>query len=400
MLQGHKICQSKAAKPAGWSDCMQWMIINNLLEGDGMVRFLKGILQLAVIFAAVWLIIMIFMWLSGYNVEIINYFMNNEEKNGALPVTTEEKRYVIPGGQSIGVKLDVEGVVVTGLEEITSDDGKSVNPGIEAGLQIGDVVIAIDGTEVHNAAEVQQLIENTEKESVLLKIGRRSEVMYLEMHPVMSAEEKVRRLGLWVREKTAGIGTLTYYCPESGRFAALGHGITDAKTGKIVRIAEGQLLDARILSLKEGKKGSPGELKGIFYEADEPIGRLEKNSSCGISGTAYKRLENNIYSEAVEIADAEDITEGGAVILTTISGDKVEKFEIEIEKINIDNRKNDHKDLVISVTDERLLKECGGIIQGMSGSPIIQDGKLIGAVTHVFVNDPTRGYGIFIESML
>ena len=262
---------------------------------------------------------------------------------------------VIPGGRSIGVKMDVEDVLVVGLEEIKTADGEETNPGLKAGLQIGDIILAIDGSEVHSASDVMAIVENTEKESVRLKIARKNEIRYLDVEPVKSAEDGKYRLGVWVKEKTAGIGTLTYYRPYDGTFGALGHGITDAETGSVLKVAEGQLLDAQVMSLKEGRKGQPGEIKGIFYEADKPLGELSK--------------------------------------------DHVEKFKIKIEKIN-KNDPDSVKNMVIRVTDKDLIEKSGGIIQGMSGSPILQNGKIIGAVTHVFVNDPRRGYGIFISNML
>ncbi len=306
---------------------------------------------------------------------------------------------VIPGGRSIGVKMDVEDVLVVGLEEIKTADGEETNPGLKAGLQIGDIILAIDGSEVHSASDVMAIVENTEKESVRLKIARKNEIRYLDVEPVKSAEDGKYRLGVWVKEKTAGIGTLTYYRPYDGTFGALGHGITDAETGSVLKVAEGQLLDAQVMSLKEGRKGQPGEIKGIFYEADKPLGELSKNTEYGIFGKAYTDLSSEEYATPVHTADPDEVKKGDAWILTTLEKDHVEKFKIKIEKIN-KNDPDSVKNMVIRVTDKDLIEKSGGIIQGMSGSPILQNGKIIGAVTHVFVNDPRRGYGIFISNML
>lgn len=322
--------------------------------------------------------------------------------SGSYETVTNEgisRDMVMLGGRSVGVKLDVEDVLVVGLEEIETEDGKTVNPGLKAGLQIGDIIVAIDGTEVHNADDVLAIIENTEKDSVRLKVGRKNELRYIDVEPVKSAEDGKFRLGVWVKEKTAGIGTLTYYRPYDGSFGALGHGITDVETGSILKVADGQLLDARVLSLKEGKKGDPGEIRGIFYEADEPLGELVKNTEYGLFGNAYADLTCEEYGEPVYVAEPEEIKKGEAYILTTVEKDQIEKFTIKIEKISTESEPTT-KSMVIRVTDERLIEKSGGIIQGMSGSPIVQNGKLVGAVTHVFVNDPTRGYGIFAKTMI
>jgi len=358
-------------------------------------RLYKNVFGIIAIFAAAFILTIAVLWLSGYYKPD---FMTEGSKTVSTDIVTSDADYVIPGGQSIGVSIDVEDVIITGLEEIETPEGVTVNPGLRAGLQIGDIIIAIDGVDVKTASDVHDIIENTQQKTVTLKIGRRGELLHIDIDPVKSADDGVYRLGLWVKEKTAGIGTLTFYSPETGKFAALGHGITDAETGKVLNISEGQLLESRIISLKEGKKGSPGELQGIFYEADEPLGQLEKNIDIGIYGTAYQQLTNELYTEPIQTAYSYEIKEGPAKILTTLNGDEVCSYEIEIESISAGNSEN--KNMIIKVTDKNLLAASGGIIQGMSGSPIIQDGKLVGAVTHVLVNDPTRGYGIFIENML
>lgn len=373
-----------------------------------MIRILKSILHLIFIFIVVWIITVSFLWMSGYRLP----FLENEDVkagkdgSGGMAVVSGDAvsgsgispDLVYAGGQSVGVKLDVEDVLIVGLEELEDEEGRMVNPGLEAGLQIGDTVISIDGEKVHNAGDVQNIIEDTDRDTVNLKIGRKNELIDVKIDPVKTKDEGVYRLGLWVREKTAGIGTLTFYCPANGSFAALGHGITDPESGAVYKVADGQLMNARILSLKEGRRGDPGELRGIFYEADEPLGRLEKNSKKGIFGIAYSRLSNSTADELIEVADPDDVREGSATVLTTINGNDVQKFDIDIEKINMSDDEN--KNMVIRVTDDELLRSCGGIVQGMSGSPVIQNGKLIGAVTHVLVNDPEKGYAIFARTML
>lgn len=308
------------------------------------------------------------------------------------------EKKLIPGGHSIGVRMDVKGVLIVGLEDIITIDGTTVNPGKKAGLEIGDTIIEVNGTKVYKATEVQKIV-NEIKGDLNLKIQRKDKIMMIELVPVIAKEDELYKLGVWIKDKTAGIGTLTYYDPENKTFGALGHGIIDADTGVVLDINDGELLDSKVESVKEGKFGKPGEIHGIFYESEDPIGELKINSEFGIFGSVYEKIENPEYASPVSIASQDEIYEGKAYILTTIEGDNIERFEIEIERIN-PQKEPDIKSMIIRVTDKKLLEKTGGIVQGMSGSPIIQDGKLIGAVTHVLVNDPARGYGIFIENML
>ena len=206
------------------------------------------------------------------------------------------------------------------------------------------------------------------------------------------------KLGIWVKEKIAGIGTLTFYDPDSNTFASLGHGIYERKTNTLVEAGGGELLKTEVNSVKEGESGLPGEIRGVFYEQEVPLGNLYKNSQYGIFAHGENVDELNM-AEPMAVGSQEDIKTGKAYILTTIEGSKVERFEIEITNVN-KQKKPSSKGIEIKVVDEKLLKHCGGIVQGMSGSPIIQEGKIIGAVTHVLVNKPDTGYGIFIENML
>lgn len=322
--------------------------------------------------------------------------LNLPLKHVTIEVLPETK--VIPGGQSVGVKMDVKGVLVVGLEDIDTVTGESINPGLKAGLQIGDSILTINNIAVYSAADVEKIV-NELKGKVRIKINRRGETMQLEITPVQSSDDNLYKIGVWVRDKTAGLGTLTYYNPESHSFGALGHAITDPDTGSILGVKEGELLNARVESVKQGTAGSPGEIRGIFYEADEPLGSLEKNTAFGIFGISYDELLNPYYQEPLAIGYQNEIKEGPAYILTTVDGDRIERYQIQIEEMN-HQTKPSTKSMVIRVTDETLIKKTGGIVQGMSGSPIIQNNKIVGAVTHVFVNDPKRGYGIYIEWML
>ena len=327
----------------------------------------------------------------------------NETKIIKLPlkevtISVLPERVLIPGGHSVGVRMNVKGVLIVGLEEIETPEGEFINPGLDAGLQIGDNILEINGTKVNNAAEVREIV-NKIKKDVRLKVKRKDDIINIRLTPVISADDNLYKIGVWVKDKTAGIGTLTFYDPSNHTFGALGHAITDPETGTVLSVADGELLNSRVESVKQGKAGSPGEIKGIFYESDNPLGKLSVNTECGIFGQTYENITNPLYQQPLEIGYQNEIKKGPAYILTTLEGDKIEKYSIEIEKINRQTTAST-KSMVIRVTDKRLLDKSGGIIQGMSGSPIIQNNKIIGAVTHVFVNDPSKGYGIFIEWML
>lgn len=337
--------------------------------------------------------VVIFITVLGF--AALNVF-SSEERQASVPVVSE--KVLIPGGQSIGIKMDVKGVLIVGLEEILEKDGKKVNPGLLSGLQIGDMILAIDDTNVYRADDVSKLV-NEARGDITLKIKRNDEIINIDIEPILSEDDNTYKLGIWVKDKTAGIGTLTYYDPSSSTFGALGHGIIDPETNAILSVDTGQLLEAKVREVNEGKEGAPGEIRGVFYHADEPLGSLEKNCEFGIFGSTYHPIENPYYKKPLAVGSKEQIEKGKAFILSTLSDNNIKRFEIEIEKIS-DSEITEDKCMVIKIIDKELLKETGGIIQGMSGSPIIQNDRIIGAVTHVFVNDPTRGYGVFIENML
>jgi len=327
---------------------------------------------------------------------IIGQFSGQNEQNASVEVMSEKT--LVPGGQSIGVKMDVRGVLVVGLEEIEDEKGEKINPGVLSGVQIGDTILSINGREVYKADEVQEIV-NDIKGTVTLKIKRNDEILKVDIMPVVSKNDEIYRLGIWVKDKTAGIGTLTYYDPSMGTFGALGHGIVDPETKKILPVDSGLLLESKVKEIKEGENGDPGEIQGIFYHSDTPLGSLEYNCEFGIFGEAYQPIENPIYSKPLTVGTRDQVETGKAYILTTLKNNETKRYEIEIESISEQSEPSD-KSMVIKVTDEELINECGGIVQGMSGSPIIQNDRIVGAVTHVFVNDAQRGYGLFIEWML
>ena len=313
-----------------------------------------------------------------------------------VPVVTE--RVLVPGGQSVGVRMDVRGVLVVGLEEIENETGEKINPGLVSGLQIGDTILSINGTKVSSADEVQTLV-NEIRDTVKLKVKRNGQKITVTVKPVLSKKDGLYKLGIWVKDKTAGIGTLTYYDPANNTFGALGHGIVDVETNSILPVESGQLLQSQVQEVKEGRDGSPGEIRGIFYHTSDPLGNLQKNCRFGVFGKASKAIPNPVYSDPIPVGTQDQVEKGKAYILSTLGNNEIHKYEVQIERIKR-QKEPDDKSMIIRVTDPELIEESGGIVQGMSGSPIIQNGRIVGAVTHVFVNDAKRGYGIFIQWML
>ncbi|HHW02674.1 MAG TPA: SpoIVB peptidase [Thermoanaerobacterales bacterium] len=304
---------------------------------------------------------------------------------------------VIPGGHSIGVKLRPNGVIVVGFASVVDENGQRHYPAQEAGIEIGDTIYMVNHHKIYQADELSRIVNNDEDKTVVLSIKRNDRIIETSLKAVKN-DLGMYQIGLWVRDITAGVGTLTFYDPETGFYGALGHIISDADTGKTIEIGEGEIIRARVTSIAPGRKSQPGEKRGIFIHEDRIIGNILANTSFGIFGKAYYPFQNPYYG-SLPIAPVTQVHEGKANILTVINGEKIEKYDIEIQKIFRQAYPNG-KGMIIKVCDPELIARTGGIIQGMSGSPIIQDGYLVGAVTHVFVNDPTKGYGVFAEWMI
>lgn len=295
-------------------------------------------------------------------------------------------RMLVPVGHTVGIKLFSRGVVVVKL----SDGGTPAKVG---GLQTGDVIVKCAGSAVTSTEQFQELLQKSGGESTDLQVKRDGSSVTLSVEPARN-EEGVYCIGAWIRDSMAGIGTMTYYDPADGTFGALGHGITDVDTAQLMPFSNGSILPSTVKAVKKGESGAAGELKGDF-DLTGDLGDLYANTDRGIFGTLDAASYAPVLGEAVPVGEAET---GPAVIRSNVRGDQVEEFEINIEKIN--NTASDGRDMVIVVTDPELIALTGGIVQGMSGSPILQNGKLVGAVTHVLLNNPLRGYGIFIENML
>ncbi|MBQ9832306.1 MAG: SpoIVB peptidase [Clostridia bacterium] len=306
---------------------------------------------------------------------------------------------LMPGGQSIGVKLHTMGALVVGFGDVVTYDGKKERPAHKAGLEVGDIITEIDGQKIAGAEHVIKLCNVSEGKAVKVKVLRDEKTMEFEILPGFDAIENEYKLGLWVRDSTVGIGTLSFYRMDNKAFGALGHAITDIDTGSLLIAEQGEIVLAQVTGIKKGAEGEPGELLGAFSSISRRLGSIEKNSTQGLYGTVYENICCEQYPDGLEAAYHEEIKEGAATILSTVDNNGVKEYSCEIIKVYRQSEREE-KDMVLQITDKRLLDKTGGIVQGMSGSPIIQNGKIIGAVTHVLVNDPTRGYGIFIENML
>lgn len=317
---------------------------------------------------------------------------------GALPLKNVQIRYyekntLIPGGMAFGVKLQAKGLLITGTEGFLSQ-GQSVAPAAECGLKEGDRILRAEGVGLEKTEQLVRLVEKSRGKAVTLTVLREGKEQEIVLQPRQSDGDKKYRAGLLVKDSTAGIGTVTFIDPATLCFGGLGHGITDAATGAVTPMESGEVWQVSIDGIEKGAVGDPGELKGSF--SAKKAGALTANTPTGVYGTLNELPSN--AGEALPIALKNELQTGKATIRCTLSSEGVKEYEVEIERIVSADAQT--KNFVVRVTDPELLSLTGGIVQGMSGSPIIQNEKLVGAVTHVLVNDPTRGYGIFIENML
>ncbi len=307
---------------------------------------------------------------------------------------------VYPGGQSIGVKLNTVGVLVVGHHLVDTTGGKQ-SPGEIAGVQVGDIITKINGKTIEQMSDVAPFVQESGKtgKPLQLEIAREEKTLETELMPLQDKDEDAYRIGLYIRDSAAGIGTMTFYDPKTMRYGALGHVISDMDTKKPIVVQDGQVVRSTVTSIEKGSNGVPGEKLARFSSDREAIGDITRNSPFGIFGKLHKDIDNGILDEPLPIALPHEVKEGQAKILTVVDNDEVEEFDVEVVS-TIVQKFPATKGMVIKITDPVLLEKTGGIVQGMSGSPIIQNGKIIGAVTHVFVNDPTSGYGVHIEWML
>jgi len=308
---------------------------------------------------------------------------------------------VVPGGQTIGVKVNSAGVLVVGHHQVTDQAGQKHSPGEAAGLRLGDLIVSINKEKVENVKQLGEISGkyNASKKPLNITYVRNGKTFHTKLSPIYDGEDQSWRIGLYIRDSAAGVGTLTFYAPDQGVYGALGHVITDMDTGTPIVVGKGEILQSSVTSINKSQNGDPGEKRAHFVKERKILGNIERNTPFGIFGKMNEMPTHSFNEDALPVAFAEDVKEGPAQILTVLNGQKVERFDIEVVHVT-KQAAPATKGMVIKITDERLLNKTGGIVQGMSGSPIIQDGKLIGAVTHVFVNDPSSGYGCFIEWML
>ena len=310
-----------------------------------------------------------------------------------INVNVISKTKVIPMGNAIGMKLYTDGVLVVGVSEI---EGKK--PYENSGIKEGDRIVQIDKKAIDNTEDLMEAVNKCSGKEISVKYIRDNTTITTSIKPIKNSGNQYK-IGLWVRDAAAGVGTLTFYEPSSGMFGTLGHGILDVDTSELIKIANGELVTTNILNITKGKKGDPGEIRGTI-ESGHTIGNIDKNTSFGVFGTLNKTPYINIQNnDEIEVALREEIKIEDAQIICELENGKREKYNIKIQKVFLNNNK-DNKSMLIKITDEKLLEKTGGIIQGMSGAPIIQNGKFIGAVTHVLVNDPTIGYGVFADIMI
>jgi len=306
-----------------------------------------------------------------------------------------EEKELIPLGRAVGIKLFSDGVLVVGLSAVETENGRT-EPGRESGLKAGDIIVSIGGQEVNTIERVQEIVAQQEGQPLTLQVSRGEKSLQMSTTAVKNSQGKYQ-LGIWLRDSMAGIGTLTFYDPATGSFAALGHGINDVDTALLMPMEEGGIMYASVSDVKKGERGSPGELHGIF-DVSRELGTLYANTPLGVFG---QLSDTELLGDAqpIPMARREEVHEGAATILSNVEGDAVQEYAVEILQI-YPATEGETRNLMVEVRDEQLLDLTGGIVQGMSGSPILQDGKLVGAVTHVLINDPTCGYGILAENMI
>lgn len=308
-----------------------------------------------------------------------------------VTVTVTDRRAVMVCGTPFGIKMYTDGVLVVGLSDVTTAAGRA-NPAASAGVRVGDVIVAVNGQTVTSSKQVSALIRQTVGGKLTLRLRREGVTFDATLTPART--EEGYQVGMWIRDSAAGVGTLTFYDPATGVFGGLGHAICDVDTGQVMPLGSGEVVPARVFGIVKGKSGAPGELKGCFEPGT--LGQLRHNGAQGLYGTL---TVFPIGAVSMPVAARQQVHTGSAQILCTLDGTKPQYYDVVLEKVRT-NSHSESRHMVVRVTDPDLLESAGGIVQGMSGSPIIQDGRLVGAVTHVLVDDPTRGYGLFAQDML
>jgi len=346
--------------------------------------------------------------ISSKNQQKINNVSNLRQKQeqnyttnllalGVIPVKSVNikvvnRRYVTLSGEPFGIKIFTKGVMVVGLSDVKTGVG-NINPAKEIGINVGDIILSANQKQVNSNEEFSKIINNSNGNPVFLKIKREDKVLNLKLTPVKELDSGKYKAGLWVRDSSAGLGTMTFYSSVNGSFAGLGHAIVDVDTGVLLPINSGEIVKTKILSVNKSKPGTAGEICGVF--TGERLGELVENTDCGLYGF-YDDFESS--KNMILVANKQDVKTGNAKIYTTLDKSGPRFYDCVIERIDYND--SAHKNLLVRVTDEKLIKKAGGIVQGMSGSPIVQNGQLVGALTNVFLNEPDKGYAVFADTML
>lgn len=319
----------------------------------------------------------------------------------SVKVNVHGPRQVIVGGQSIGIALYTKGALLVGMSNLNDENGNTINPAKDAGLKSGDVIETVNSTEITDSDHFMEIINTVTVSGTAVKLGvlRDGEKIVVDIYPIKDATDGKYKLGIWVRDSMAGVGTISFYNPQTMKYASLGHAVYDSDTNTLLNLKSGEIVESEIFGIKQGQEGNPGQLKGSFDSSKPKMGSIETNNDFGIYGDLYIEPDKSQFSKIMDTATIAETKPGPAKILTTIDGGGVKEYDVYIEKLTSQDYPST-KSMVIKVTDQELLEKTGGIIQGMSGSPIVQNGKVVGAVTHVFVNDPTKGYGLYAQWML
>ena len=349
-------------------------------------RVLFFIFFIAILVAAVYF---------GYDLKTNPYIFTKIDGN---EVIESEGKYIIPGGQTIGVELKTKGVLVVGLADIVNTDEISISPAKISGMEIGDKILSIDSKKIETIDDIKSYTMDNGIKDYSFTVEREGKILNFNITPVKTLGSDDIKFGFWARENIAGIGTITFIDPETGKFSAIGHGISDSQTGALVDIETGRISRANITNIKLGKKGEPGEIIGYILNDGNILGTVENNTNFGIYGNINKESLGFFSKNLIEIGKKEEIRLGPAQIYSCVNNE-IKVYDVEITKVFYQNKPGE-KSFVIKITDYELLGLTNGIIQGMSGCPVIQNNKIVGAVTHVFMNDPTKGYGIYIEWIL
>lgn len=334
--------------------------------------------------------------------EIVSVFKIVKPKKNLFALEDKNKKEsikVYPGGNAVALKMNTDGVLVLNIGHIQNINGDIVQPSKEK-LKVGDIIYKVNDKTIQNKEQLRQIVKETkEKEEVIITINRTGEIKDVSIIPIKVYGTEEKKIGVWVRDSTQGIGTITYVSEDMKTYGALGHGILDIDTKQLMKVKDGEVSFTNIVSINKGRKGSPGELIGEI-KGYEKLGTIEKNTRLGVLGYIDEDTVNReqLNKNLMEIGYKEEVKVGKATILSNINNEEIKEYEIFIDKVDIKSK--DGKGITLTIIGDELIEKTGGIVHGMSGSPILQNGKIIGAVTHVFVQNPEKGYGIFIEDML